>query len=87
MPDDSSVGRPKSTEGWVRFATKLPAEIKDKLDAYQQEVGLPLNDILSRAIELYTAEVRDVRPWPRPISRPKPSPKKRKGARAKTGAR
>ncbi len=68
----SGMGRPPLRERMISFSTKLPAAIRDRLEAYAVEAGVPMNDVLIRAIELYTSRPRRVIPYPRPtVPRPK----------------
>lgn len=73
LPDVSEnrrMGRPKLTGDWKMFTTKLPGEVRTMLEEYADAHGVPIMDVLCRAIEAYTKGKRKtVKPWPRVFTR------------------
>lgn len=65
------MGRPPLANPWVPFNTKVPPEIRTMLEEYADAHGVPMVDVLCRAVEAYTARDRKaVQPWPRiPVRR------------------
>lgn len=72
LSQNARMGRPPLAEPFVNLNMKVPPEIRAKLDAYAAEHGVALVDVVSRAIEAYTARKRKaIVPWPRIVDRRK----------------
>lgn len=73
LPQNRPMGRPPLENPWVPFNTKVPPEIRTMLEDYADSHGVPMVDVLCRAVEAYTSRSRRVvQPWPRiPVRRPK----------------
>lgn len=71
LPQNRRMGRPPLETPWVPFNTKVPPEVRTMLEDYARERGVPMVDVLCRAIEAYTGRPRKVvQPWPRvPVRR------------------
>lgn len=71
LPQNRPMGRPPLESPWVPFNTKVPPEVRAMLEAYADRHGVPMVDVLSRAVEAYTKRDRKfVQPWPRiPVRR------------------
>ena len=72
-PDQSQnrrMGRPPLADPFVPLNTKVPREVRPMLEDYAMKYGVPLVDVLCRAIESYTSRERKsgVR-WPRIVVR------------------
>lgn len=66
LPQNRRMGRPPLADPWVPFNTKVPPEIRAMLEAYADRHGVPMVDVLCRAVEAYTGRDRKVvQPWPR----------------------
>lgn len=52
------------------FTTKLPGDVRKRLEAYAEDHGVTMMDVLCRAIVAYTSRPRTrVEPWPREFVR------------------
>ncbi len=64
------MGRPPLKEPFVNLNMKVPPEVRKMIEDYATQHGVALVDVVSRAVEAYTARERKVVvPWPRIVVR------------------
>ncbi len=70
LPQNRPMGRPKLAGDWKMFTTKLPGDVRKRLEGYAEAHGVTMMDVLCRAIVAYTDRPRKrVEPWPREFVR------------------
>lgn len=73
---DQRMGRPPLEVPFVMLSLKIAPEIKARLEEYARLSGVPMADVVMRALEAYTARRRKVVPWPRKVVRRGQVPKR-----------
>jgi len=70
LSQNRRMGRPPLADPFVPLNTKVPRDVWTVLEDYAMKHGVPLVDVLCRAIESYTSRERKsgVR-WPRIVVR------------------
>ena len=70
-----TVGRRPMKVKPMPFCTRLPAALQDRVREHAALSGVPMNDVVERALELYLARVKVTAPVPRPTIAKKAKPK------------
>lgn len=66
LRENRRMGRPPLKDPWVPFNTKIPPRVRAMLEEYADRHGVPMVDVLCRAVEAYTKRDRKfIQPWDR----------------------